>query len=359
MASTRLETMKVIARHQLYLDYLLPRSSDWPDLPIKFIYLDVEVNVRPKLFDEPLFPENIDKILFEMKVPFTKAKPFASGSGFFHVREKCLDRIEVDVHLPVESNEEALLEEIHDQALNAAIDAANVFLSHCRVAARDSYIRGIERHYCLETGKFHTLNPRTVSWHDGETGESIPAYENGQFSMAHSGARPLVVTKPVSIHKIATSIKSSEDPLLPISLLADATWQLRTFNLRETLLLIGIACEVAGHHYVNQFNHSSSTYLDKIAPSHFSFAEKWFHLIPNHFQGRSFQKSFSIQFEEVKRMYWSRNNVAHEGRAYYRDPEENSEIPVTQELATKFLSASQDAIDWLLGVGKFSTMDDA
>ena len=351
--------MKVIARHQLYLDYLLPRSSDWPDLPIKFIYLDVEVIVRPKMFDELLFPEKIDKILFEMKVPFTKAMPFVSGAGFFHVREKCLDRIEVDVHLPVESNEEALLEEIHDQALNAAIDAANVFLSHCRVAARDSCIRGIERHYCLETGESHTLNPRTISWHDGETGESIPAYENGRFSMAHSGARPFFVTKPVSIHKIASSIKSSEDPSLPISLLADATWQLRTNNLRESLLLMGIACEVAGHQYVNQFNLSSSTDLDKIAPSHFSFAEKWFHLIPNHFQERSFQKSSPIQFEEVERMYWSRNNVTHEGRPYYRDPEEKSEIIVTQTIATKFLSASEDAIDWLLEMGMFSKLDDA
>jgi len=351
--------MKVIARHQLYLDYVLPRSTDWPDKPINFTYLDVEAFVRPRMHDEPLFPTDVDKDLFEMRVPFSKAEPYVTGEGYFLVREKCLDRIEVDIHFFVNNYDAILNEETHEYALNAAIDAANIFLSHCRVVARDSFIRGIERHYSLETGKFFTMNPRTICWYEGENGTPIPAYEGGKTCSAHSGSMPLAVTKPVSMQRVVNSIKASEYPSLPMSLLADAAWQLRTLRLREALLLIGTACEVAGHSYLRTISPDTSIDPDKLVPNHVSFAEKWFHHIPMHFQSRSFWESFPNQFELVKRMYWSRNKIAHEGRAYYRDPEDNSEIRVTQKIATEFLFAAQDSIDWLLELGNFSKNDDA
>lgn len=131
--------MKIVARHQLYLAYVLPRSTNWPDRPFKFTYLNLEAFVRPRVHNESLFPEQVDRDLFEMRVPFSKAEPYILGEGYFSVREKCIDRIQVDIHLPVDSVDEALEIDVHNHALNAAVDAANLFLSHCRVVARDSF----------------------------------------------------------------------------------------------------------------------------------------------------------------------------------------------------------------------------
>lgn len=163
----------------------------------------------------------------------------------------------------------------------------------------------------------------------------------------------------MSINEVAQSIKASEDPLLPLSLLADAAWQLRTLRLRESLLLMGTSCEVAGHLYLRAKDPSGSGDIDQISPKHASFAKRWFHYIPNHFQSRSFGDSAPDKLELVEKMYWSRNNVAHEGRAYYVASSDNSEVQVTQRIATEFLSASQDAIDWLLEIQRYAPDSDA
>lgn len=351
--------MKVIARHQIYLDYVLPRSTDWPVKPIRLTYFDVDAFVQPRPFDEELFPNEVDKDLFHLRVPFSKAQPYVSGEGYFSVREKCLDRLQVDIHIDVESLDEVKTNDKQEHALVAAVDAANVFLSHCRVAARDAYVRGVERHYSLQDDEYFTLNPRTTCWYEADTGERIPAYERDNSCIAHSGSRPLAVTKPVSMENVIKSIEASEEPLLPLSLLTDATWQLRTMNLRESLLIQGSACEVAGNFYIRGLAHGDSLHPDDVAPGHATFAERVFHYIPIHFESRSLQDERPGDFDLVQKMYWTRNNVAHEGRAYFTDPEDGSEVVVDQRLATTFLTSSQDAIDWLLRIGKFSKNGDA
>ena len=344
--------MKVIALHQIYLDYILQRDPAWPDKPIHLVYLDLEAYVRPKAPGEPLFPSPVDKDLFQMRVPFSAASPHIEGEGYYSVREKCLDRLEVDIRLDVPDLQAVKEPATHDRALNAATDAANVFLSHCRVAARSPAVRGIEKHYDLASDRFFVLNPRTVCWHDGVSGDPIPAYEDTKACIASSGSRPLFMTKPIPLDALTRSMTSSEEPPLALSLLADAAWLLRILNLREVLLLMGAACEVAAHAYTSGFDPSRVTQADKSVPPRSSFATRWFHYIPDHLEGRTLQQADPHTYEEVELMYRARNNVAHHGRAFYLD--QGSETRVDQKRATQFLAAAEEAIDWLARTGRHS-----
>jgi hypothetical protein len=257
--------MKVIALHQIYLDYILQRSGVARQANPSHL-LGPRAYVRPKAPGEPLFPSPVDKDLFQMRVPFSAASPHIEGEGYYSVREKCLDRLEVDIRLDVPDLQAVKEPATHDRALNAATDAANVFLSHCRVAARSPAVRGIEKHYDLASDRFFVLNPRTVCWHDGVSGDPIPAYEDTKACIASSGSRPLFMTKPIPLDALTRSMTSSEEPPLALSLLADTAWLLRILNLREALLLMGAACEVAAHAYTSGFDPSRVTQADKSVP---------------------------------------------------------------------------------------------
>jgi hypothetical protein len=181
----------------------------------------------------------------------------------------------------------------------------------------------------------------------------------GKSCTAHSGSRELAVTKPVYFERVAKSIKTSEYPPLYLALMTDAASLLRTVRLRESLMMMGTACEVAGKTYLEEQSKGAIRDPEEIVPKHTTFARRWFHYIPIHFERRSFADSHPEKFSDLEKMYWTRNNVAHNGKPYYEDPHEGSQVDVSMKIATAFLSASEWAVDWLMGINRFANDNDA
>src|SRR5437870_6263407 len=155
--------MKAIAVFQFYFPYVLPRAEDWPNEHIRFEFRDNMVDLHPRSVDEELFPHEIDKTLSTMALTLSRIS-LPTGLTSLTVRERCQDRIEVRVHGEMDSTGDATREDIHEKFRSVAVNACNIFLNHCRVAARSPFVAGVERHYRIEDGHYYLLTPHTITW---------------------------------------------------------------------------------------------------------------------------------------------------------------------------------------------------
>jgi len=344
--------MEVVARHQFYLPYLLPRAPDWSDKPISIRFDDATVHIRGKTIDEPLFPLEIDKTLFEMRVDIAKASPLLAGTAFISVRERCFDRLQVDVFLELDTLDQALLEATHDKALYAALDAANIFLAHCRILTKSVGIRPIERQYKPADGKFYVVCPRTVTWARTDTSKGIPAYPEANYASAtaSSGSIPFVLPSSIPLVKVVESIRSSENPPLPYTLLADAVWLLTTLAKREAILNAATACEIASNQYMDSHYITNPDDLADIAPSNHTFAERRYHDIPLHLSGQSLKVLHPETFRGVELLYKTRNSIAHKAVACYKDPTTGTEVHVDIKSAADLIKEAEHAVKWILAL---------
>lgn len=336
--------MKAIAVFQFYFSYVLPRADDWPSSHIGFQFPEFIVGLHPRNPDEELFPDAIDKTLSTMSLSLARIS-LPTGLTSLTVHERCHDRIEVRVHGEIDSPDDAKREDIQERFLDIAVRACNLFLNHCRVAARSPFIIGVERDYRIEDGRFYILNPHTTSWFSGEDGSSLPAYEGNVNGAASSGAVRSPESGATSFVAVQQSLQAGEYPNLPQSLIVDAEEYLRTQRLREAIISLGTACEVASNDYLNRTGRGSEQQVKGILELRVSFAEKRYHLLTGYLSGRSFKTEEFANFELIEKTYRTRNKLVHEGRLSFEDA--GSMVEVNQQLATQFLAASEAAIVWV------------
>ncbi len=339
--------MKAIVVFQFYFPYVLPRANDWPTEPFAFKYPDFTVALHPRNPDEELFPEDIDKTLSTMEVNLSRIS-LPTSATTTRVRDRCRDRIEVRVHGELASRDDTKREQTQDAFLAAAIQACNLFLAHCRVAGRAPFVTGIEREYRLQDERYYVLTPHTVSWFSGEDGKHLPAYEGEVNGYASSGAIRAPEREGVSFASIRQTLEAGEQPSVAVSLLVDASEGIMTLRLREAIIALGTACEIASAQYLGRMVKDDDSRVERILAERVSFAEKRFNRIPSEVSGRSLKGECSETFDLVEKMYRTRNNVVHEGRAYYM--ESGEAINVDQRLASQFLAATEGAVDWLAGL---------
>jgi hypothetical protein len=338
------QEMKVIAIFQFYFPYVLPRADDWPSGHIGFKYPDFMVGLHPRNPDEALFPYDIDKTLSTMSLSLARISP-PTGLTSLTVQERCHDRIEVRVHGDIDSPNDAKMENIKEKFLDIAIHACNTFLNHCRVAARSPFVIGLERNYRIEDGRFYILTPYTTSWFCEEDGSLLPAYEGNVNGDASSGGVRSPESGVTSFAVIEQSLQACEYPNLPQSLIVDAEEYIRTQRLREAIISLGTACEVASNEYLNRTGRSNEPRIKSILRRHDSFAEKRYHLLTDYISGKSFKTEEFTNFELIEKAYRTRNNLVHQGRLFFEDS--GSVVDVNQQLATQFLAASEASIEWI------------
>jgi hypothetical protein len=68
-------------------------------------------------------------------------------------------------------------------------------------------------------------------------------------------------------------------------------------------------------------------------------------LVTSLISSRSLKKEDFKTFDFIEKAYRARNNVAHEGRAYYEDT--GSVIEVDAPRATEFMDYAEKAVSWL------------
>jgi hypothetical protein len=339
--------MKAIAVFQFYFPYVLPRADDWPRDPIGFQFPNYVVGLHPRNPDEELFPHEIDQTLSTMALTLSRIS-LPTGLTSLTVAERCHDRIEVRVHGELESPGDAKRDDIQEQFLSAAVNASNIFLSHCRVVARSPFVVGVERHYRIEDGQYYLLTPHTITWFNGDDGNFLPVYEGNVNGRASSGALRSPESGSANFDALNQSIQAGEYPSLPHSLIVDAEEYLRTQRLREAIISLGTACEVASDEYLIRIARAGEPQVKRILRRRDSFAKKRYHLLTHYLSSRSLKNEDLDNFNSIEKMYQVRNNLAHRGQLSFEDA--GTAIRVDQPLATSFLAASEAAINWVAGI---------
>ena len=345
--------MKIAVLFQIYLPYILPRTPDWyaaPYLQLMFKIGGHDVSVHPRRPDEQLFPNKLDQALAgEVLTHPPLAPPVSDSPTSVAVKDLCYDRLEVVVFGELASADDVLKEEVRWEYIHAAAQASNQFLAHCRVAARDADIRGVEFHFSFSQKAYFLIPPYSFVWcseKDGQleavltdsSGARLEGYSCGSVAIPHR--------RPVSIAEVSASLTAGREPDLPTSLLVSAQGHIETEGLREGVIALASACEVAGEEYLRRKGAVGDRQIARILKGNDSFAAKRFHLIPMHVQGRSLQTDDAATFDLIEKMYKTRNTLAHEGQLAYRGPGRVL-VPVERPLVNEFWRACEKALDWV------------
>jgi hypothetical protein len=327
--------MRVEAIFQFYLPYLLPRGEDWTGAGMGLEGPEFVGLVRPRSAEEDLFPEEIDRRLAQLTI---EGYPAAVGA-------ECLDRVEVRVVGEVASESEVRREELQRRYRDAATSACDRFLYVCRVGLRHPFIRLLQREYVLEEDSFRMLTPYSVTWLGGEEGHAMPTYGSKENARCYAERR--VASRGwICMRTLAEKARAGELPSLARSLLVDAEERVRECRLREGVLGLAVACEVASNEYVRRKAVDKDPEVKEILGREgVSFAEKRLHSLPKHISGRSLKQEEPDAFEDIQNMYRARNSIMHEGELRYRKSAEW--VSVDHRTAGRFVQSGWKGIDWL------------
>jgi len=336
--------MKVAARFQFYFPYVLPRGQDWESNGIAVRIKSLEVKVRVRNLTEDLFPNEIDKTLSTMTAALSRLS-LPTSTVTRSMRDLCCDRVECLVIGDVASLAEVQAQDLQSDYRHSAIRACNVFLDHCRVCSRSTVVSGVEVHYRVQDRKYYVITPHSTSWFEPNSGVGLPVYPGDANSVASSGAIPSPERQTASMFSIKASLARNEYPDLGIGLLLDARERLITLRLREAVISLATALEIASDQYIARSALDSKIVKEILRNRFLSFADKRFDATPNLLSNRSLKREDSPTFADVESTYRIRNGVAHTGRLF--DRQGGTELPVDAARVTELLIAVERAIEWL------------
>lgn len=342
---------------QFYLPYLLPRMEDWyPEeyLQLRFNIGGHKVIVHPRKPSDPLFPHEIDRELSSQRIEIPPTDILVVDvPQEVIVRDLCYDRLEVVVYGEVSSAAEVEKEETRIEYLNASGQACNHFLDHCRVVTRDPDIKGIKWHYNFSDKTYYFLTPYSMAWCSEENGEIKEFLRDAQGEALYglsSGSILSPKRTPVSIASVAASISQELEPRLIISLLVNSKVLIATDNLREGIIVMASACEIASREYIQRKGKETDAEVTRRAGlANTSFAERRYHLVPEYIDNRSLKTEDFNTFDLLEKTYRARNNITHEGKLISVDALTGSFV-VDRFHAHRFWEACERAVDWLDGL---------
>jgi hypothetical protein len=343
--------MKVVALCQIYLPYFLPRTSEWSEPPYFQFYFNIEghlVYVHPRKAGERLFPNPIDEQLAQAKyrVESDFIVPVDAPTEFT-VRDRCFDRIEAQVYGEVESRDDCLSSELAFAYRRLALGACNKFLYHCRVAGRDPDIGGLTWYYSFDDGLCHFSHPHSLIWFDAESKQVLRDDRGREMWTAADSVRS-PVRLPVDFDLIKRSFNAGDQPDLAEGLLISAKECLVANQPNEGVINLASACEIASTRYIERKGMSRDPRVTAIlAAKKQSFAERRFHRVTLHIDGRSLKTEDADAFGLVEKAYRMRNSLAHSGQLAYKDPATRTTIVVTRSMANDFFRGCERAVDWV------------
>lgn len=301
--------------------------------------------VSPRATNAPLYPEDIDKTLSSLTLNIDVFTDGDITSNSHKVSERIFDRLQVIIlkdEQDLSTLQSPKAQEIYN---NQAIRAGNVFLDHCRIITGYPFISRIEQSYNSNSGLFGLVTPHTVTWFNSENNDRLPVYEGGVNGHCSSGELRAPVTGNISMRSVEESLQSSPDPDICKLLIVDAKEYLATLRIREALVAIASACEIASTRYIDKASDKDRSKVDTIESKRNTFAEKRFHLIPSEVSGRSLQLEDKATYLDIKNAYKARNKVAHEGRAYFMA--DGTEVLVDVIMCYAFINSAKKGIDWI------------
>jgi hypothetical protein len=343
--------MKVAAVFQIYFPYFLPRTPEWStaeNLQFQFEVNGHMVDVHPRKQDEELFPRPIDKELAESSLDVMSDYIVPVGAPVkISVRDLCYDRIEAHVYGEVGSPNECMTKEFVWKFLALAVSGCNDFIYHCRVAGRDPAIKELFWQHSFDERAYYFSNPYSVTWYN--EADRQPLYsDDKQLMQAASASIRSPQRKPVELAIVEQSIRGGIQPNLTTSLLINAEEHLMLDQLREAIIDLASACEIAATRYIDRKGMDTDPQVERIlaAKRQHSFAERNYHLVPTHIDSRSLKTDESDAFEQVEKAYRTRNKLAHTGELVYRD-DSGTAVAVTRDMAIKFYEGCKRAVEWI------------
>jgi hypothetical protein len=343
--------MKVVAVFQMYLPYFLPRTSAWSEAPYLQDHFEVEghlVNVHPRKAGESLFPGVVDQNLRDLKinVDWDFEAPIDAPSQI-SVRDRCFDRLEAQVFGEVPSYQDCLKSEVTFEYRRLALGGCNSFLYHCRLAGRDPEIEGLDWHYSFDHARCYFAFPHSLTWFDAETKQLLHNDKGDPLWAAHPGAIRTPVRLPVELEAIQQSFLMNREPTLPIAFLVSAKKHIQADQLREGIINLATASEIASNRYVEGSGLRRSAKVRAILNMKgLTFAQKHYHRLPLELSNRSLLSDDPNAFEELENTYKTRNSVVHTGELVYNDSS-GTRISVIRSTAVEFLESCEAAIDWI------------
>lgn len=336
--------MKVLAIVKFYFAHQLPRAPDWDGTRIEIVNGRSRAIVAPRGSQEALFPDDIDRTLQSVSFEMSPV----GGEGRLKLgMHGALDRISIYVIRELPDLDPSHTKLLDDEFVTDAIDACNHFLELCRAEGRVPFLESVRLDITKEGGKF-VLTPHTVSWFDADTNARLPFYPTPDGVNVNARLSPGAMRSPVRdavpMSQILASARAGKSPLVN-SLLADAHEWLVTLRVREAVVALGSACEIASHAYVARKGIAEDANIKKILHSKQSFAVKRFDAVPLHVQGRSLKAEKPTVFADLERAYRTRNSVVHAGALSYDD--QGRPQSVDQRRAFEFLRSCIEAVDWL------------
>lgn len=335
--------MQVNCVVQVYLPYLLPRGEGWEGVGFTAIQDDLELRIRPRDLNEELFPNTADQGLSAMRLELQRLSLPTASVGLT-ARDYALDRIEALITGEIDPNQ---LEppQLEQRLLEPCVLVVNLFLQHLRVLTGARFLAPLGEHFRLEDRKRYYLFPRTLTFFNAETGQPIRVHGKSNAIMSpgtfHSPERG-----NVHIDNVIRAIQSGP-PNLERSLLIDAEESLTTLRLREFILNLAMACEVASNQFLVRKGAQSDGQIADILRSVDSFAVKRFDSIPRHLGLPSLRIEDNDTFDLVEQLYRARNSVVHEASLEFTH--NGNQVEVDVELATEMYLAAKNAISWLDG----------
>lgn len=344
--------MKVVALFQIYLPYFLPRTPEWSEAENFQFQFEVEghlVNVHPRRADEELFPTPMEEQLAQAKC---KLEPDVvlpvDAPTEIPIDDRCFDRIEAQVYGKVASPEDCKSAEVTSAYRRCAISACNKFLYHCRVAGRDPDIKGLVWHYSFDHDWCYFTTPHSLIWFDEESKQPLLDDEGQELWAVVAGFVRSPVRLPVEFDLVKQSFDAGDQPDLPVGLLVSAKERLMVEQLHEGIINLASACEIASTRYIERKGRNSNPQVKAIlAAKNRSFAERRFHQVTSHIDGRSLKADDPDAFSLLEKAYLTRNKLVHSGELAYKDPTSHTMITVTRAMSIDFFRGCERAVEWI------------
>ena len=337
--------MKIQTIVQFYLDAVFPRDPSWAGW--KGVTLNASTfsaSIRP--WDpsrEALFPNEIDESLSGAGLTLTPA--YMSG-GFISktIADAVVDRIQVVLEEEVDEPAGPATPPVFDieQAQDRAVDAANVLIEHIRVSAQASSLPRITRMWRPQDGKFYIQQPWTMAVLEADGGAPVPVFAGVNAALT-SGAIRAPETGAGDVSAVEQSLSKGIEPPLYSMLLLEAESKIEAMAMREAILDIASACEVAAALYIDaKAGAGAESYKNQLRGS---FATKYYKVAPLNFSARSLEQDDPSAYAQVEDMYRERNSLMHGGqmRQSFMDLSSRER----QRTVYGYISAGHRAVEWV------------
>lgn len=156
------------------------------------------------------------------------------------------------------------------------------------------------------------------------------------------------VRAPVELSEVQRSLSSSDQPSLTAALLVSAKERIMLDQLGEGVINLASACEIATTQYIDRKGRSGTPDVSNILRAKKqTFAERRYHHLTLHIDGRSLRADDPDAFDLVEKTYKTRNSVAHSGVLSYKDANSGKHVEVTRSIAINFFRGCERAIPWI------------